>query len=216
MPLATTMAAFSTRDDWTAAILTWDDGVNPASNWSPTSAVADVVEAATELAAWIVATLSVSATVGWYYNSTGSGSFEVEVGGTFTVTANAAAQALLGWDASIGPSDTFGGSTIGAGVVATTAIELRRQWRDPAGAGDGHGSGSVMGTVPGLAAQRPAVALILNPAQAARLSSILPALASPRVVQLLVDDTWSDYVCGPMRRERLVTNVWRVSIEAVT
>lgn len=162
------MIALATRDDWTGAVLTWDDGGGPQL-WSPVDAV-DAYSVAWELYAWLVVTYGGAPAVSYADTPDGGWGIAIALGAPYTVAANTAAQTLLRAPAAQGPSTTFTTSAaLGiAGTVATDLVALRGWWGDASGSGDAAATGALLLPAPGWSQRRPTLDVVAFHHSAAR------------------------------------------------
>ena len=209
MPLLT----IATRDAWTSATLTWDDGINPAVAWSP-SARTDAKAALDEL----VGLLGGGA---WWQASRTSAdagmTATIYTGAAYTVTANAAAQSLLGYPATQGPSVVIvGGSWPGTVYTEwpTTGQSLLRWFSSP----DGEGEPGIVPSSPGTTGPRPLLQLALSAVESSRLSAMLARAISPRACAYTDDPaasspTWRALTMGRVERSQLGSSRWAATFE---
>ena len=207
------MIALATRDDWTAAVLTWDDGAPQA--WSPVDAI-DAYSASVELYAWLVATFGEAPVVTMVGTLDGGWGLSVVTANAYTVTANAAAQALLRAPATQGPATTTATSTsLGiAGTVDAELVALRQWWRDASASGDATSNGSLLLPAPGASQRRPPLDVIVTGAGAMRwaaVASTLPIRRSGWVRDF--GGSWRSLVVGIARRTAIVGTRQQLSIE---
>ena len=207
------MLCVATRDAWTDATVTFDDGINPPVVWGA-STFADAKSALDDL----VATLGGGA---WWQASRSSSEAGMDAtvytGVAYTVTANATAQALMGWPATQGPT-TSATSGPWAGTIYTAAPSegqaLRRWWRSV----DGAGEPGVVPSSPGTAGYRPLLSLALDAVEASRLTAELARSAPTRAASYTDDPgsaspTWRAITLGPVSRSQVGALRWLASLE---
>lgn len=207
------MIALATIDDWTTVDLQFDNGVDPALSFVPTSAVSSLVELLVELQAWLLAQFADATTFDVAAGSDGGIVATLLCSSSYTLTANAAAQSLLGFGGSTGPAATLAATSSAAGTLGSQAVELQRYWRDAGFEGDASASGSTCSSSAGTAARRPALALVLQAAQAHRWATLQSRIATPRASWLWRSSSWSSVVLGASTRERVGLVWWRLRFE---
>lgn len=209
------MISFETRDDWSSATLTFDNGVDPVEVFS--ASVHDAKSLFDALVDWLASTFSDSASLAWSTTDDFGLRVTVTTSGSYTVTANAIAQSILAASASAGPSTSWSTSSATgiAGTLSTQLVALLGWWRDASAQGDGNGGGALLLPVPGAAARRPQLDVYLTAAQALRLATLALSFPIRRRAMVLDDNgNWRSIAFGALQRERVVGVRWRVRFEA--
>ena len=211
------MLALDTADDWTTVTLTFDDGAASGS-WSPTATQNNAKDAFDALVTWFESTFAPK-TAAWTFARDGTKAGAVvtlTLSSGFTVTANSAAQSLLGFDAaSAGGQVTHTGTPIGT-WIPSNPLTLRRYARGLIGTGNASGVGSVRPGVPGLAGRSPTLATVGSTLDGIRLVDSLAAGATSRGgwVYQTHQSAWRRLTLGAMRRQPTRGGkLYRISIE---
>jgi len=206
--------SIATRSVWTSIAVTWDDGGGSPIVWGPPAGVTDGASALDDL----VATLGGGA---WWQASRSMADAAmgavVNTGTAYTVTANTAAQSLMGWPASQGPTTSATCSSIEGTVYPLRPYSgqmLRRWWRTP----DAEGEAALVPGAPGTAAIVPSLSMSLDAIEASRLTAALAIAAAPRVARYTDDPassapTWRAIALGRVTRSQLGPLTWAARLE---
>ena len=209
------MLALDTSDDWTEIELTFDDGATPAQTWAPLAAENNARDAFDAVEAWFETRFAPD-TAAWTYARdapTAGATVTLTLSDTYTVTANTAAQEILGFPAS-------SASTVHRGIVAGTwipshQIALRGFARGLTASGDASGVGAIRAGVPGLAARSPTLATSGSMLDATRLVDVLSTATTTRAGWLYQDQrsAWRRLAVGVVRTRTGGGKLYRVEAE---
>ncbi len=213
------MLSLRTRDTWTDAHITLDDG-GGAQTYTLVATDVSAYDAMESLVAW--ADTNVPAiqpfTWTWAANSADDGAtVSISANGSFTLVANSAAQTLLGFNASYSSAATHEGANSAQGTWAPAAkIGVRNYYRhDDTGSASG-AAGACRGGVPGTASYIANVATVCDTAAIARLAGELVDADYNRVGWVYQEHktAWRRIAVGGVSYSRAGGTLFRVDIEA--
>lgn len=211
------MLAIETTDTWTFSV-DMTVGVN-TETFTGAAADRDAYAATVAFVAWANAAgraWTGTRTFSWTWvrqSSTGGAILVLSAtGGTFTITAGAAAR--LGLPASVGATIVIGTTAATGTWAPVSTIAISRNLR-VLGKGDACGDGAVRPGVPGLAGSRPSLAAIGTATDAARVAAVLADASNPRRATGYQrhTDSWLEVALGRASRGAVSTTHYRFDFE---
>lgn len=233
------MLSLQTSDDWAAAQVTIQVGVNSAT-WTCPSTANSAVDAANDLVTWAndgARPWAGAVVFGWSWArqpGTGGALLELQASvGVFSYTPNTAAQVLLGIGAAVNRAAATGNlpaaGTWAPGPSGYVALKLGEAWLK--GAGQASAVGAVRPGVPGLAAWVARCQPVVKAQDVARLTYVLGDASHPRrawmrlsnvgerlgsFAELVTDpDTatgWRLVALGQVQRAPVGVGLWRCEL----
>ena len=229
------MLSMQTRDNWAAAQVTIQVGVN-ADLWTGSASLSSSVDALQDLAAWANAGARPWAGLalfswGWLRQAATGGALLklTNSGGVFSFSPNGAAGALMGLPAAVGVLTVTGTlpavGTWAPGPTGYLALQLGVTWLQ--GAGQASGVGAVRPGVPGLAAWVASCRPVVEAQDCARLTAILERASHPRRAWLRESNVtrstesvtppgdlagWRLVALGPVQRQRQGVSLWQCDL----
>lgn len=212
------MIAVATVDAWTTAQITLDDGLG-AQSWSPLADQNDAKTAADAFTQWVDFTFGDSTSWEWARHTDGSARLTFALPNGYTMTTNAAAQSILGADASGGPGMTSTDWTSPAGSIAPSTPEaspyVDHYMRTVRGAGMAAASGVARAQIGGTAPYAPRVRWAAYAVDTERLRAVLADAASPRQANIYGGTVigWFLASLGRVDVRKRGPGLWRVTAE---
>lgn len=213
--MTVSILAVDSTDDWTTAEVDFDDG-GGAQTFTPSGDVHNALEWLTEFIDWFDSTFGEIPSWSQATDGAGGGVLTFTTIGSYSATATAAAQSLVGLSAVYGSGSTFAA----AGAAASTlSPALPLSWgayrRGLTWEAARSGAGTTGGDALGAGVRRPILAGAGSPAEAFRLAEIARAARHPRLVTVYDGSTFIEASVGQITRNRTRPGVHRLALEVL-
>jgi hypothetical protein len=219
------MIAIRTRAAWSTCEIELDNGIDPAETWTCPATVADAYAAVEDFAAWVDATFAGEST-SWSWTrdpSTGGCTLSIVwATNPYDVTANSAAQSILGSDTGLSgasemlwasPSGSLAPAPLVSGATAAVLTSRALQWAPgPARAAS---VGAVRSALNATASTRLRCDYPATAGDVAELRAALEVAVNPRTASIY-DPTigaWRTVSLGRARVDRSSPDHWRVALD---
>ena len=215
------MIAAHTSDAWSTIVITLDDG-GGAQAYTPGPSVSDAFAAANDFVDWVDGTFGSGTPASWLWSrdiTTGGAIIAIVLGGGYTMTANAAAQSILGSAASGGPGLTATAWTSPAGTIApptpSASAIVDQRIKIMASTGMAAAAGVTRVGVGGLAAYSTRVRWPAYAVDMERLRAVQASMSSPRLITIYSSSYgWlQDLSAGPIVLAKAGKGLWRAVAE---
>lgn len=212
--MTVSILAVDSTDDWTTAEVDFDDG-GGAQTFTPSSDVHNALEWLVEFLDWFGNTFAETPAWSQATDGAGGGVLTFTTIGSYSATATAAAQSLVGLSA------VYSGSTFAAASAAASTLSpaMPLSWgayrRGLTWEAARSGAGTTGGDALGVGVRRPVLAGAGSPAEAFRLAEIARASRHPRLVTVYDGTTFVEASVGQITRDRTRPAVHRLALEVL-
>lgn len=212
------MFALRTRDDWTTARITIDDG--GGAQFLDLAATDNSARDAMEsIVSWATATFVPEFSWSWAANTDGGALLEISANNAFSMVANAGAQSILGWAGSYSSDTAHGAINSCAGTLdPAVSVAYRQALPQLEESNIASANGTLRVGVAGLGLHAANVDTVLTALETGRLQSVTASAATPReawIYQRHIDaGTWRLAALGAIElRWNKAANRWGMSAE---